>query len=119
MQNVYMLARRVGAWAFWPALLIVLLGELMPHAPDFGAPDKLLHFLAYFGLAVLATDALGARRAALFAVLGLVVLGGFLEILQSFVGRDAEWLDEVANAAGAISGGALTAAVLRLLGRND
>jgi len=119
VQSLCIFLRRVGVWAFWPALAIVIAGELIPHAPQFGLPDKLLHFVAYFGLAALATDALGARRAAVFAVLGLVILGGALEILQAFVGRDAEWLDEVANTAGAISGGALAALALRALGRSD
>jgi VanZ family protein len=110
---------RLAAILFWPALTLVIWGELVPHMPDIipGASDKLLHFTAYFGLAVLATVALGRTRAILVATMSLVVLGGVLEILQAFTGRDAEWLDEAANACGVLSGVALGLVLLRLVGR--
>ena len=34
----------------------------------------------------------------------MILLGGVLEILQDFVGRDAEWLDQAVNAVGALLG---------------
>lgn len=81
------------------------LGELKPstHGPDTGF-DKVLHFTAYFGLAGIATVALGRRTPAMKAAAGLAVFGGVMEIVQSFVGRDAEWGDEAANIAGACVG---------------
>ncbi len=66
--------------------------------------DKLLHFTAYFGLAGLAFVALGGGRRALVAALGLIVLGGVLEILQGMIGRDMSFYDEVANTLGVAAG---------------
>jgi len=107
---------RLAFFLFWPALALVAWGELTPHPPELHAPDKLLHFLAYFGLAGIASTALTHRRAVVIAVLGLIALGGALEILQMFTGRDAEWLDEAANTLGAILGGLAGLALLRLVG---
>jgi VanZ family protein len=111
-------ARRAAWWVFWPALLLVVWGELTPHPPRIEAvsSDKLLHFLAYFGLAGIATTALGRRRLVAI-VLGLIALGGALEILQSFTGRDAEWLDEAANAFGAVMGALAGLLFLRIVGQ--
>ena len=97
----------LALYLFWPAVLLVMWGELTPHPPNLEAMflDKSLHFMAYFGLASLATIAFNARRPALWAVLGLVVLGGLLEILQGFTGRDPDLYDEVANTLGAVTGG--------------
>jgi VanZ family protein len=83
----------------------VVWGELKPstHGREV-IWDKLLHFTAYFGLAGIATVALGRRKAALWAALALAIFGGILEIVQSFVGRDAEWGDELANLLGAGAG---------------
>ncbi len=97
---------RLALFLFWPALALVAWGELTPHPPPVFAHvwDKALHFTAYFGLAGLAAVMLRSWRAAAWAVLGLIVLGGMLEILQGFTGRDPDVLDEVANTLGAISG---------------
>jgi VanZ family protein len=97
----------LALYLFWPAVLLVAWGELTPNPPDFTALvwDKALHFTAYFGLAGMATVALDARRQAAWAVLALVVLGGVLEILQGFTGRDPDLYDEVANIFGAVLGG--------------
>ncbi len=103
-------------WLFWPALIIVVWGELTPHPPHIQASDKLLHFIAYFGLAGLASTALRYRRAIVLAALGLIVLGGALEVLQMFTGRDAELLDEIANGIGVLSGTCAGLLVLRLVG---
>jgi len=112
-------ARRLALWLFWPALILVVWGELTPHPPRLDAPDKLLHFLAYFGLSGIATTALGRGRVVLAIVLGLIALGGALEILQIFTGRDAEWLDEAANAAGAVLGALGGLLFLRLVSARD
>jgi VanZ family protein len=110
---------RLAFFLFWPALALIVWGELTPHPPDVlsGTSDKLLHFTAYFGLAALAALALRTRRAVLIAVLGLVALGGVLEILQSLTGRDAEWLDEAANSLGVALGALASLGLLRLVGR--
>jgi VanZ family protein len=111
---------RAALVLLWPALALVMWGELTPHPPDVlpGASDKLLHFIAYFGLAALATLAFRKPRVVLIAVISLIALGGALEILQSFTGRDAEWLDEVANTAGALLGALAAFGFLRLVGRS-
>ena len=113
--------RRTAAIVFWPVLLLVVWGELAPHPPhiELETSDKLLHFLAYFGLAAILAAALGSGRALVYAVAGLVALGGALEIVQGFVGRDAEWLDEAANTLGAVAGAILGLVALRLLRPRD
>src|SRR5580704_12500486 len=83
--------RRAGAWLFWPAVAVVVWGELTPHPPSAAALlwDKAEHFIAYFGLTLLASLAWGLRRSLAWVFAGMVALGGALEIIQSFVGRDA------------------------------
>jgi len=110
---------RAALVLFWPAMALVAWGELVPHPPDIPAPDKLLHFLAYFGLAGLASTALRYRRAVVLAAAGLIVLGGGLETLQMFSGRDAEWLDEAANALGVLTGTSAGLLCLRLVGARE
>jgi VanZ family protein len=107
--------RRIGKVLFWPALIVVAWGELTPHPPRLAGPfqwDKLDHFIAYFGLSLLATLAWGLRRSLVWVFLAVVALGGSLEIIQSFVGRDAEWGDFIANDLGATLGLALAIAYL-------
>lgn len=118
MPPIVVTLSRLSFVLFWPALALIVWGELTPHPPDVlpGASDKVLHFTAYFGLAVLATAALVKPRTVLIAVLTLVAIGGALEILQSFTGRDAEWLDEAANSLGVITGAVVTLGFLRLVG---
>lgn len=95
---------------------MVVWGELKPSTQGPEGWDKVLHFTAYFGLAGIATVALGARKPALWAAFALAVFGGILEIVQGYVGRDAEWGDELANIVGVCAGlaaGLLTLALLR------
>ncbi len=108
--------RRAGLWLFLPALSVVAWGELTPHPPQEASHfwDKSEHFTAYFGLALLASLAWGLRRSLVLVFLGLVALGGVLEILQSVTGRDAEWLDELANSLGALTGMAVACAYLAI-----
>jgi VanZ family protein len=107
--------RRFGMVTFWPALMVVVWGELTPHPPKLPGPwlwDKLDHFTAYFGLALLATLGWGLKRSLVWVFLGLVALGGSLEIVQSFMGRDGEWSDFFANDLGALLGLGVAAAYL-------
>jgi VanZ family protein len=106
--------RRAGAWLFWPALAVVVWGELTPHPPKLTELlwDKAEHFIAYFGLTLLASLAWGLRRSLAWIFAAMVALGGALEIIQSFVGRDADWWDFFANDLGAVTG--LIAAVVYL-----
>jgi VanZ family protein len=100
--------KRLAFWCFWPAVAVVAWGELagppQHDFPPFLLWDKAQHFTAYFGLALLAALGWGRRMRAR-AILGAVLLlGGVLEILQAFVGRDAQWLDMGANTLGAVTG---------------
>ena len=107
--------RRAGRWLFWPALAVVAWGELTPHPPHLEGPlmwDKADHFTAYFGLALLASLAWGLRRSLVWIFLALVLLGGVLENLQGFAGRDPDWHDELANTLGALAGAGLAIAYL-------
>lgn len=110
--------RTAAVVLFWPAVAVVVWGEVNPHpgALEQHVWDKALHFSAYFGLAGIVTMALRARRMAVWAVLGLIVLGGVLEGVQGMIGRDMSIYDEMANGLGAICGGLLGWAVWRWIG---
>jgi VanZ family protein len=66
--------------------------------------DKALHFTAYFGLAAMTTIAVRADRRALWWAVGLIALGGALEIIQGMTGRDADIFDELTNTLGVLTG---------------
>lgn len=109
--------RFLSLWLFWPGVLLIAWGELTPHPPQMGGLlgwDKADHFIAYFGLASMATLVIGPKPSLKWAVFGVIFLGGALEILQAFAGRDAELLDFVANTLGALAG-ALAGLVFLLL----
>lgn len=109
-------SRLSAVWLFWPAVAVVMWGELSSTAGDsLHIWDKLLHFTAYFGLAGLAAVALGGGRRALWAALGLVALGGALEIIQGMTGRDMSVYDEIANMFGAAAGALVAWGYLMLL----
>ena len=113
------LLQNLSFWLFWPGVAVIIWGELTPHPPDLSsvlAWDKAQHFIAYFGLAAMATMVLGLNRRLAWAILAVILLGGSLEILQGFTGRDPDILDFVANTIGALSGttvGVLCWVVLR------
>ncbi len=109
-------ARIADEILFYPALALVIWGELTGTEPQFvdwfgNLTDKALHFIAYFGLAAMAAAGLRSRRAVFGASFGLIVLGGILEIVQGFTGRDMSFYDELANIAGVIAG-AVTARLI-------
>jgi VanZ family protein len=111
--------RRFDAWLVAPALLVVIYGEL-GHAQiiarlESDIWDKALHFTAYFGLCLMTTIAVRAERRALWWALGLIVLGGVLEIVQGMTGRDADIFDELANTIGAVTGLAIGWAGIAIL----
>jgi VanZ family protein len=92
---------------FWPGVILIAWGELTPSPPQLGGVfgwDKLEHFTAYFGLVSMATMMVGLRPRLGWAILGVILFGGALEILQGYTGRDPEVLDFVANSLGAIAG---------------
>jgi len=66
--------------------------------------DKLVHYLAYFLLAILALFAF-PRANLIGLVVLLTILGGGLEVAQDMMdlGRDGTWLDGLANMLGAMT----------------
>jgi VanZ family protein len=109
--------RVLSLWLFWPGVALIAWGELTPHPPHLEGPldwDKADHFIAYFGLASMATMILGLRPRLVAAIAGVILLSGALEILQAFTGRDAEVLDFLANSLGALLGTLIAATILLL-----
>jgi VanZ family protein len=97
----------LSLWLFWPGVGLITWGELAPQAPQLGGLlgwDKAQHFTAYFGLAGMATTALGPRRILAWALLGIIAFSGALEILQGYTGRDPDIFDFIANSTGAFIG---------------
>ncbi len=109
--------RVLSIWLFWPGVALIAWGELTPHPPQLTGLldwDKADHFIAYFGLASMATMVLGLRPRLAAAIAGVILLSGALEILQAYTGRDAEILDFVANSLGALLGTLMAATILLL-----
>jgi VanZ family protein len=108
----------LALYLLWPALALVAWGELKPKPSEIEREfwDKALHFTAYFGLAGMVCLALKADRRVLWATLGLVLMGGFFEIMQGFTGRDPSFFDELANTLGAFCGAGTGWLVFLLLG---
>jgi len=101
----------------WAIVLVVILGSLLPQQ-DLPAPisffnDKFLHFTAYFLMMMWFAGSLEPQRY-IWPVIGLCVLGALIEWLQYLMGfgRDADWRDFVADAAGVFLGLALARAGL-------
>lgn len=105
-QSLLRFAHRICALAFWPAVALIVWGELVPKLPQTfdNIADKWQHFTAYLGLGAMAVVALGLRPRLFWALLGIVALGGVLEILQGFTGRDPELGDFIANTVGTAAG---------------
>ena len=119
MSRLIACLRLLSIWLFWPGLALILWGELTPHPPDLGAIfgwDKLQHFTAYFGLASMATKVIGLKPKLPPTILDIILLGGFLELVQGFTGRDPDIWDFVANSIGALSGWGVGFFLWRLTG---
>ncbi len=112
-------ARLRFAWVWWllgwAFVVLTVNDSLETHPPAVFelASDKLVHFLGYFALAMWFAGVTRARR---YPVVGamLIALGGLLEILQGLMhnGRQAEWLDLLADSLGVIAALALAYAGL-------
>jgi len=86
-------------------LLVILVSLLPGGGVSVGNSDKIGHFFAYCGMAILALLSFDGKSARLAALLGAVGLGAFLEWGQSFVpGRDMSLADGTANALGVLVG---------------
>lgn len=101
---------------FIAAMAGVMIGCLLPAGwlpllPN----DKLLHFSAFAVLTLLATCIATNWIELCYWLLGLLVTGWLIEVLQNFIpGRQFSWRDLAANAAGIL---AATACAPFILGR--
>lgn len=86
-----------------------------PQSFDLGW-DKINHASAFAALTVSACFGFpGSRRRVLLVMLGLLALGGLIEVVQYFVpGRDSDWHDVVADALGMAVGAFIALPLLRL-----
>ena len=82
--------------------------------------DKLLHVLAFATLALSSALACSPSRKSDWGIAaGLLVYGALIEIVQAYVpGRDASWLDLMADAVGIAAGLGLTRLWRRLGEKN-
>lgn len=109
LRRLLHLVRQIDVWLVPPAIVFVIYGELshdhLVALLTFGIWDKALHFTAYFGLCLMTTIAVRAVKPAVFWwAIGLVAMGGALEIVQGMTGRDADIFDELANTLGVLTG---------------
>jgi VanZ like family len=103
---------RVG---FVLCILTVTVLSLLPGdvVPKVGLSDKVSHFIAYTATA--AFGLLGYRTAVLQIAIGVIGLGGAIEIVQIFVpGRSADIIDFIVDIVGVAAGVALARALLPL-----
>jgi VanZ family protein len=110
--------RLASAWLFWPGFALVVWGSLTPSPPELPGPwawDKMDHLTAYFGLAAMATMVIGLCARLVWALLALVAMGGILEILQGYTGRDPDIHDFIANSIGVLTSFAVALLFWRVL----
>nr|WP_309502450.1 VanZ family protein [uncultured Roseovarius sp.] len=97
-----------GRVAWWlTAALVLLIGFVtltpIPQMQTMSHSDKLQHFVAFSVLAL--PLSLAYPRYFLGVFIAAVAYGGLIEVIQPHVGRSAEMLDVLADAAGALAGG--------------
>ncbi len=90
---------------------------MMPTPPWLKQVDKLYHMLAFTALVIPA--ALFDRSAVRWLVVGGLILGGAIEVIQPSVGRDADLMDFLADAAGLLLGLALGGFLRRTFGLQE
>ena len=101
--------RFVWAWAGLIAVLLLAPPEVFPFSGRGKVPglDKIGHIALFFVLGALALRPVRARsrRPVLAVVIGGILYGGLLEVLQGALGwRSAEVLDLVADSVGSVAG---------------
>jgi VanZ family protein len=114
------LVRVVTAAVAAAIVLLSLLPLPQPRLPGVHFLDKLLHALAYLLLSFLlfASQLPGPRpRLVLASVLGSLLLGGLVELIQPLTLRRRELLDLAADLAGAVVGAFLALVLVQPLKR--
>ena len=114
-----LLSRRASRILFVALAVLVLALSLIPRPESvlgsLSAYDKLGHFIAYVALGFFAMRAVDRRGPLPFAltIAGCAVLGGVIEIVQPFVGRQMELADFLVDLAGTAIGAAAAALLAR------
>jgi VanZ family protein len=114
LENILPTLRFKELWLIigWSLILLVIGLSLMsspPLLPSFDGIDKLEHFLAYFVLMGWFSQLYHAPQQRLTYLIGFILLGGVLEILQNLGGvRQGEWADMIANSTGVLFAWQLT-----------
>ena len=105
----------VASAATFALALIIAVLTLGP-MPAGGGPagsDKVYHILAFAALAF--PLPLVRPRLTIWVALGVIAYGGAIEVIQPFVGRQAEWADLLADGIGAVVGAVTGYALSRYL----
>jgi VanZ family protein len=108
---------------YWKTIVVIMIIFYLSAAPastfagipTFPNEDKLVHFLMYFGFAAVlfweysfchGFSVVNKKKTALLIIGFPAIWGGSMELYQLFftTTRSAEWLDEAADAIGAIGG---------------
>ena len=117
VRDVPRILTRLSGTALLVLLVAITPASLQPSTGAVSLPhaDKVLHFLAYLGVAGLAVPALSGRARPAFAL--AVLWGVGIEAAQGLMalGREASGLDILANTAGASLGAWAALAALRAL----
>lgn len=108
--------RRAVWLLFCIAAVVVIYFTLRPgpSGTSFMWRDKLQHMSAYGTLSALATLGASSRRQAVLFAMLLAGAGYVFELIQPFVGRSYDVLDETANIVGCIVGLIVGSLLIRL-----
>lgn len=90
---------RFVALIFVAALVVLLLGPGTTLEREVGYLDKIAHFGAFGGL-LWSFGVLLRRQPRVLLALYAIAFGALTEVAQDFLGRDASWLDLLADALG-------------------
>lgn len=93
---------RFLALLFVAVLVLLLLGPAMPLERDVEGLDKIAHFGAFGGL-LWSFGVLFRRQPRILLALYALIFGVMTEIAQGLLGRDASWLDLLADACGILA----------------
>ena len=92
---------RLAALLFVAALVVLLLGPGTPLEREIIGLDKLAHFGAFGGL-LWSFGVLFRRQPRALLAIYAIGFGALAEVVQGLVGRDASWLDLLADALGVL-----------------
>ncbi|MCA9213649.1 MAG: hypothetical protein KDB27_11315 [Planctomycetales bacterium] len=103
--------RTVCRWLFFLSAGGVTVGSLLPQthvSSVFVLKDWIVHAAAYAFCTVLAICGFEGLPSRIRAMIGLLMLGGVIEIVQPYVGRSFAWHDLLANLGGVVIAAATT-----------